>query len=106
MCTIARSISYRSLLNFIQSYTKILKILVCLLFKIRTMLYLADNMRYLRAKWGRSQQQLADELGITRTRYSKYEYGMAEPPIALLVKIAKYYGLSIDEIISVDLYRV
>jgi|GEM_PF-5056832 len=83
-----------------------LKILVYLLFKIGTMLYLADNMKYLRAKWGRSQQQLADELGITRTRYSKYEYGMAEPPIDLLVKIARYYGLTIDDIVSVDLYRV
>ncbi|MBD1425689.1 helix-turn-helix transcriptional regulator [Sphingobacterium arenae] len=68
------------------------------------MLYLADNMRYLRGRKGRSQQQLADELGITRTRYSKYEYGMAEPPIDLLIKIARYYGLSIDDIISVDLY--
>ncbi|MBD1432397.1 helix-turn-helix transcriptional regulator [Sphingobacterium sp. DN00404] len=69
------------------------------------MLYLADNMRYLRGRKGRSQQQLADELGITRTRYSKYEYGMAEPPIELLVKIARYYGISVDEIISVDLFR-
>ena len=68
-------------------------------------MYLADNMKYLRAKWGRSQQQLADELGITRTRYSKYEYGMAEPSIELLVKIARYYGISVDEIISVDLFR-
>ncbi|MBD1425698.1 helix-turn-helix transcriptional regulator [Sphingobacterium arenae] len=70
------------------------------------MLYLADNMRYLRGRKGRSQQQLADQLGITRTRYSKYEYGMAEPPIELLIKIARYYGVTIDDIISVDLYRV
>lgn len=66
------------------------------------MLYLVDNMRYLRAKAGRSQQQLADSLGITRTRYSKYEYGMAEPPIVLLLKIAHYYGLSVDELLLVD----
>ena len=76
--------------------------LVCLLFKFRTMLYLADNMKYLRAKADRSQQQLADNLGITRTRYSKYEYGMAEPPIFLLLKIARYYGLSVDELLFVD----
>ncbi|MFD2893440.1 helix-turn-helix transcriptional regulator [Sphingobacterium arenae] len=63
-------------------------------------------MRYLRGRKGRSQQQLADQLGITRTRYSKYEYGMAEPPIELLIKIARYYGVTIDDIISVDLYRV
>lgn len=77
-----------------------------MLFKIRTMLYhLAENIKYLRAQVGRSQQELANDLGITRTRYSKYEYGMAEPPVELLVKIAMYYKLRIDDLILVDLQR-
>ena len=63
-------------------------------------------MKYLRAKLGLSQKRLADDLGITRTRYSKYEYGMAEPPIELLVKIATYYEVSIDALVSVDLCRI
>lgn len=82
-----------------------LKILVLLLFKIRTMLYWAENIRYLRAKRELSQRQLADELGITRTRYAKYEYALAEPPLELLLKIARYYGLSLDELVSVDIAR-
>ncbi|WP_187444016.1 helix-turn-helix domain-containing protein [Sphingobacterium phlebotomi] len=65
-----------------------------------------ENIKCLRAKIRRSQRQLANDLGITRTRYSKYEYGMAEPPIEILVKIAKYYGVSVDELISVDLRHI
>lgn len=68
------------------------------------MLYWTENMRYLRAKLGLSQQRLADELGITRARYSKYEYGMSEPPIELLIKIARYYQLSLDQLVSENLH--
>lgn len=66
---------------------------------------MADNMKFLRAQTRRSQQQLANELGITRARYSKYEYGLAEPPIELLLKIARHYRLTVDELISVDCAR-
>ncbi len=69
------------------------------------MLYWVDNIKYLRARKGLSQQGLADALGITRARYSKYEYGQAEPPIELLVKIAKYYAVSVDDLLDANLAR-
>jgi len=74
-----------------------------LLFKIGTMLYLSENMKYLRARKGRSQQELADDLGITRSRYSKYEYGLAEPSIVLLAKLAEYYLITLDALILQEL---
>ncbi|TJZ51838.1 helix-turn-helix transcriptional regulator [Sphingobacterium olei] len=67
------------------------------------MLYWTENIKYLRARVGYSQQRLADDLGITRTRYSKYEYGLAEPPIEILVKLSSYFGVSLDELAKVDL---
>ncbi|MBX2953896.1 MAG: LexA family transcriptional regulator [Leadbetterella sp.] len=67
---------------------------------------LSDNMRYLRARMGMSQQAVADQLVITRGRYAKYEDGMAEPPIELLVKISRYFHVSIDLLVSVDIRRV
>lgn len=76
-----------------------------MLFKIRAMLYWAENMKYLRARKKHSQKHVADELGITRTRYSKYEYGLSEPPIELLVKIARYYEVNVDELLSEDMFR-
>ena len=67
---------------------------------------LSDNMRYLRARMGMSQQAVADQLVITRGRYAKYEDGMSEPPIELLVKISRYFHVSIDLLVSVDIRRV
>lgn len=66
---------------------------------------LADNMRYLRAKLNLSQQKVADSLLITRGRYAKYEDGASEPPIMILMKISKYYKVSIDLLVSVDVRK-
>ncbi|MFD2744483.1 MULTISPECIES: helix-turn-helix domain-containing protein [Sphingobacterium] len=64
------------------------------------MLYLSENIRYLRAKAGKSQRALAEQLGITRARYSKYEYGTAEPPLEILLKISDYYHVTINVLIA------
>ena len=66
---------------------------------------LSENMRYLRAQLGDSQQKTADSLGITRGRYAKYEDGATEPPIDLLLRISKYFHVSIDLLVSVDLRK-
>lgn len=66
---------------------------------------LADNMRYLRAKLNLSQQKVAENLLITRGRYAKYEDGASEPPIQILLKISKYYKVSIDLLVSVDVRK-
>lgn len=73
------------------------------MFNFRTMLYLAENMRYLRTRKNMSQKDLADALGITRERYSKYEYKLAEPPVEILIRLSRYYAISIDELVMQDL---
>ena len=67
------------------------------------MLHLVDNIKYLRARKGLSQQRLADALGVTRARYSKYEYSQAEPPLELVVKLSSFFGISIDDLLSKDM---
>ncbi len=66
---------------------------------------LADNMRFLRGRRGLSQQRVADDLIITRSRYAKYEEGASEPPIELLQRISRYFHVSIDLLVGVDLQR-
>ncbi|MCY1662589.1 XRE family transcriptional regulator [Chryseobacterium sp. SL1] len=66
---------------------------------------LSENIRYLRAQLKFSQQKIADDLLITRGRYSKYEDGDTEPPIEILLKISRYFRVSIDLLVSVDLRR-
>ena len=66
---------------------------------------LSDNMRYLRAQLNFSQQKVADNLIITRGRYAKYEDGASEPPIEILLKISKYFKISIDLLVSIDIRK-
>lgn len=70
------------------------------------MSYLSENIRYLRNQLNLSQQKVADALVITRGRYAKYEDGASEPPIELLLKLSRYYHVSIDLLLSVDLRRI
>jgi len=62
---------------------------------------LSENIRYLRAKKGLSQQKVADALIITRARYSKYEEGAAEPPLEILIRMARYFDTSIDTLVTI-----
>lgn len=66
---------------------------------------LSENMRYLRAQLGDSQQKTADALLITRGRYAKYEDGATEPPIEILLRISRYFHVSIDLLVSVDIRK-
>ena len=49
-----------------------------------------------------TQTKLAENLGIKRITYNKYELGQAEPPIKTLIKIADYFNVSIDYLIERD----
>ena len=69
------------------------------------MLNFADNIRVLRDRQKISQQKLADDLLITRSRYVKYEDGTSEPPLELLVRISKYFGVSVDLLLNVDIRK-
>ena len=74
--------------------------------QIIAMSILSENIRYLRSQLGQSQQLVADRLTITRGRYAKYEDGASEPPLEILVKISRYFYVSIDLLVSVDLRKV
>lgn len=66
----------------------------------------ADNIRFLRGRKGLSQQSFADEiLIISRDRYSKYESGRSEAPYEVLIKISKYFNVSIDLLLTVDIRK-
>lgn len=66
---------------------------------------LSENMRYLRAQQKYPQQKIADALLITRGRYAKYEEGATEPPIEILIRISRYYRISIDLLVGIDLRK-
>lgn len=64
---------------------------------------LSENLRYLRAQRKLSQQQVANELIIGRGRYAKYEDGKSEPPLDIMLRISRFFDVSIDIMIVVEL---
>ena len=66
----------------------------------------SDNIRNLRMQQKISQDKLAESLAITRGRYVKYEDGTSEAPYEILKRIAHYYHISIDLLLSVDVRKI
>src|SRR6187431_2504554 len=70
------------------------------------MLYISDNLKWLRSKRNLSQQEVADGMTLPLDRYKKYEYGKNTPPAETLVIISRYYHISIDLLLTVDLRKI
>ena len=59
-----------------------------------------ESIKNLREKHNYSQSYLATYLEVSRQMYIKYESGEVEPPIHVVVKLAKLYKVSYDTIID------
>jgi transcriptional regulator with XRE-family HTH domain len=66
---------------------------------------IAKNIRVLRETKQLTQDGLAIELDITRSRLGAYEEGRSEPPIDLLIKIADFFHISTDALLKGDLSK-
>lgn len=60
------------------------------------------HLRALRDDANLTQEQVAKELGISRTSYTKYESGQHEPPFDLLIGLAKLFNVSTDYILGYE----
>ncbi len=58
------------------------------------------RLRDLREDRDLTQTQVANMLGMSQTGYSKYETGENDIPTAVLVKLARFYGTSIDYLLG------
>ena len=63
---------------------------------------IADRLVKLRKKYGYSQEELADKLGLSRQAVSKWERAEASPDTDNLICLAKLYGVSLDELLATD----
>ena len=63
---------------------------------------IADRLIKLRKKYGYSQEELADKLGLSRQAVSKWERAEASPDTDNLICLAKIYGVSLDELLATD----
>ena len=63
---------------------------------------LSDNIKRFREERGLLQKQVATELGLGVSHYSKIENGQREASVKVLDKLAKFYGVTIDAIVHLN----
>ena len=63
---------------------------------------LSDNLSSLRRRRGKTQEQVADAVGITRQALSKWESGASLPDLPNCAALADYYGVTVDDLLRYD----
>lgn len=59
------------------------------------------RLKSLREEHNMSQQEIANILNVSQRTYSYYENGRTIPP-RLLIKLAKYYNVSMDYMLGIS----
>jgi putative transcriptional regulator len=61
-----------------------------------------NDVRDLRTAKGISQADLGTALGVSRQTVIAIERGRYDPSLPLAINIARYFGLSVEEVFHVD----
>lgn len=69
-------------------------------------MYFASNIKFLRKRRGRTQDDVAVALNLKRSTLSGYENGIAQPGIEVLVSFSGYFNMSIDTLLKIDMTRL
>lgn len=63
---------------------------------------LKDNLMMLRNLRGLSQEQIAEEIGISRQAYAKWESGATMPDIEKCKRLADFYDVTLDSLMKTE----
>jgi len=69
-------------------------------------MYFASNIKILRKRRGRTQDEVAYNLNLKRSTLSGYENGIAQPGIEILISFSGYFNVSIDTLLKIDISRL
>lgn len=61
-----------------------------------------DNLKELRIEKNLGQIELAKELGVSKGIISLWENGLREPNMYSLIKLAKFFNVTIDELVGLN----
>ena len=61
-----------------------------------------EKLQELRKRKGLTQEELAEKLYVSRTAISKWESGRGYPNIESLKALAKFFSVTVDELLSTD----
>lgn len=66
------------------------------------MIFLSNNLRYLRKKRRETQDETASGLNFKKTTYAGYETGHSKPGLEELIQLSEYFRVSIDDLLKAD----
>jgi transcriptional regulator with XRE-family HTH domain len=61
---------------------------------------LTTRLKKYRDRYGYTQQDVADHLGVGKSTYTQYEIGSRRIPVDMLVRVAALYNVSMDEMLG------
>lgn len=64
------------------------------------MIVVYPRIRDLREDHDLNQTEVAEYLGMSQTGYSKYEVGTNDIPTQILIKLARFYHVSVDYLLG------
>jgi len=76
------------------------------MFKLQTKrnpMFIQSNIRFLRKRRGRTQEDVSAYLKMKRSTYAGYENGVAQPGIDELRQFSDYFRISMDTLVRVNL---
>ena len=68
--------------------------------------YFGSNIKLLRKRKNRTQNEVAVELQIKRTAVNALENSISQPTVSHLQTFSKYFGIAIDTLINIDLNQL
>jgi transcriptional regulator with XRE-family HTH domain len=69
-------------------------------------MYFTSNIKILRKRKGRTQDEVAFTLKLKRSTLSGYENGVAQPGIEILIAFSGYFNMSIDTMLKMDMSKL
>ena len=65
-------------------------------------MYFDANIKLLRKRRGRTQDEVAEKLGMKRSTLSGYENQVAQPGLDVLLLFSDYYQVAVDTLVALD----
>lgn len=61
-----------------------------------------EKLKQLRFDKNVTQEQVAKEIGVTKSCYANYEQGSREPSFQILIRLCKYFDVSTDYLLGLE----
>lgn len=68
-------------------------------------MFLSSNLKFLRKRKNFTQDEMAEMIGLSRTKINAYENEHSEPTLESLMQFSSFYKINVDTLIKIDLSK-